>query len=71
MNITDLNLEQLGTAGIFIVYLLWTVKGLKEDVTTWQQRSFDQLKESTTNDAENMRVLNRALDILSQRESQQ
>ena len=71
MNITDLNLEQLGTAGIFIAYLLWTVKGLKEDVTTWQQRSFDQLKESTANDAENMRVLNRALDILSQRESPQ
>jgi len=68
MSLTDLNLEQLGTAGIFIGYLLWTLKGLKEDVATWQQRSFDQLKESTANDAENMRVLNRALDILSNRD---
>lgn len=63
-----ISIAEAGMAGSvgasFIAYLIWSAKELRADVRKWQERCFQMQKESLNTDAENMRVLNRALDVL-------
>lgn len=62
--LSSLNLEQLGTAGIFIVYLIWKNAKLEEELSKAIERSFSTMKEASDNALENSRTLEKVISAL-------
>jgi two-component SAPR family response regulator len=65
------NLEQLGTAGVMIAYLVYLIhqKGKeinveREERKFWQEKAFDVSRSSQAEVAEACATLDRALDLL-------
>ena len=66
-----LNLEQLGTSGLFIGYLIWQLQGkekLIKDVSDerkfWQEKAFDGASEYATGMAESTQVFKTAIEAI-------
>jgi hypothetical protein len=62
--LSSLNLEQLGTAGIMVAFLVWKNIQLEKAVEKATERSFDTLKEANASALENSRTLDKVLTAL-------
>ena len=62
--LSSLNLEQLGTAGIMVAFLVWKNIQLERAVEKATERSFDTLKEANASALENSRTLDKVLTAL-------
>ena len=59
-----LNIEQLGTTGGIIAYLIWKNTKLEEAIIKANDRAFDTLRQSAADAIENSRTLDKVLSAL-------
>ena len=62
--LSSLNLEQLGTTGGMIAYLIWKNTKLETAIEVANDRTFETLKQSNTDAIENSRTLDKVLSAL-------
>ena len=62
--LSTVNLEQLGTTGGMIAYLIWKNSKLESAIETANDRAFETLRQSATDAIENSRTLDKVLSAL-------
>lgn len=69
--LSAINFEQLGTAGVFVAYLLYAlhrkdqvIDRERQERKDWQEKAFDVSRASQQEVADAVKTLDRALDLL-------
>jgi len=71
MDLSALNFEQLGTAGIFIAFQIWLyiqkckeLLSEKEERRSWQEKAFTISREAQSEISDSVKTLDKAMELL-------
>lgn len=69
--LSSLDYAQLGVAGMFIAYLIWTIQGYKEEIVAarlreeaWQERCFNTVNDSFLKVSDAVNTIDQAISFL-------